>query len=106
METQKQTVYLPVEEASAITDAIVSNNKEDFITYCLEKEGYFFTPEEFNQLLTTVMKKTLNNAAQKATTTLITPIEDGLPDYKNSYESVNRESIMNTFDEIFNKLKV
>ena len=58
MKPTKQTVYLPVKVADE------SEHIQDIDGYFYKKEeGYFFTPEQLNQLLSDVIKDTLNTGA-------------------------------------------
>lgn len=69
-------------------------------------EGYYFTPEQLNQLLSDVIKDTLNTAAEKAEMV----VEDyGIPGWSANYDPdtfISKKSITNTFEETFNKFKV
>lgn len=98
----KQTVYLPVQEN-------IIFHTEHF----KKKEGYFFTPEQLNEYTQTVIKQTLEAAAEN-----VSLLEDGkkvpYPRYiieeGNHYSQteidVDKQSIINTAEETFNKLKV
>lgn len=79
----------------------------DFDNGCFEpeiaelqkQEGYFFTPEQFNQLLSDVIKDALDTAYENAS--LITVDVDG-----SDTCDLDKESITNTFDTTFQKHKV
>ena len=65
MKLTKQTVLfpfgvngLPLHERANVEECMASYKKET---------GYFFTPEQLNQLLSDVIKDALNTAAEKAT---------------------------------------
>ena len=147
MKLTKQTVYLPVkvedEKIPEYTNVIVScegnthfnqikhyasHFKEDFemVTHWLKpQEGYFFTPEQLNQLLSDVVKDALNTAAENVK---ILEEELGSDEYSETplaiFESTeftadkgyeecyfyrykpSKKSITNTFEETFNKFKV
>lgn len=78
-----------------------SGELEHLITHRLDKqEGYFFTPEQLNQLLSDVIKDALNAAAEKATLSYRLRHDD---EFKFA---ATKESITNTFEETFNKYKV
>lgn len=77
----KQTVYLPV-----IAEYPTDKRFDD-------KEGYFFTPEQLNQLLSDVIKQALENAAEKA-------------DLIETDGDVDPKSITNTFEETYKKFEV
>jgi len=87
------------------------------------QEGYFFTPEELNQLLSDVIKDTLNTAAEKADLTLLKKSTySEKPRWKKiskketkegvdlfSYEvqyKPSKKSITNTFDEVYQRFSV
>ena len=103
----KQTVYIPVEveEASGnyIPDKSVLLVKEQdemdkyWIDLVHQRQGYFFTPEQLNELLSDVIKDTLNTAAENAKCDF---------DEGGCTEFVDEESITNTFEETFQKHKV
>jgi len=57
-----------------------------------EKSLLTFTPEEYNQHIKDIIKETLDNAADKAELHYFTT-------------DINKESIINTFEDTFNKLK-
>jgi len=77
----------------------------DFDNGCFEpeieelqkQEGYFFTEEQLNQLLSDVIKDALASAAEKAQTECDEGGETGF---------VNKESITSTFDITYQKHKV
>jgi len=66
-------------------------------TWLKPQEGYFFTSEQLNQLLSDVIKDALNTAAEKAQTECDEGGETGF---------VNKESITSTFDITYQKHKV
>lgn len=83
-----------------------------------QQDGYFFTPEQLNQLLTDVIKDALDTAAEKAKINYkedgeITKVKSKRLDIDYLSEiganvsfTPNKESIINTFKETFNKFKV
>ena len=97
MQKLKQTVYLPVKEN-------IIFHTEHF----KKKEGYFFTPEQLNQLLSDVIKDALNTAAEKADAYIKIESNDqpssSFGDIE--YPAVRKKSITNTFEETFNKHSV
>ena len=107
MTPTKQTVYLPVKIDDEfwtkwdngekpdydLADVETGENIESWVN---EKEGYFFTPEQLNELLSDVIKDALNTAAENAYV--------DFEDYDKEF--VNKKSITNTFEEIFQKYKV
>jgi len=102
----KQMVYLPVKVEGAsgnyIPDKSVLLVKEqgemdkDYIDLVNQKQGYFFTPEQLNELLSDVIKDALNTAAENA--------EVDFEDYDKEF--VNKQSITNTFEETYKQFKV
>ena len=113
MKPTKKIVYLPVEKASAYTDAIVSNNREDFYTHALQQEGYFFTPEQLNEYTANVIKQALKTAAENAEGTTKIKIECTTEELEKGYSTtgelavvVSKQSITNTFEETFKKFEV
>ena len=133
MKTTKQTVYLPVKVEGAdgnyIPDKSVLIIKEQYEmdkywkALVKPQEGYFFTPEQLNQLLSDVIKDTLNTAAEKADLTALKKSqynkkarwkrfskkdrEEGIDlfSYEVQYKP-SKKSITNTFEETFNKHSV
>lgn len=100
----KQTVYLPV---NGEQEKVICHDYPDWmdkITGVLEKEGYFFTPEQLNEYTKNVIKQSLEAAAEKA------EIEDiggiGRDGEYHEHNIVNKQSITNTFEETYSKLKV
>lgn len=99
----KQTVYLPVKEQYEYSLAYwdkrdrsyqIEKDKNGKDIFLKEENGYFFTPEQLNQLLSDVIKDTLDTAAEKA------------EDWDSFHSTVNKESITSTFEETFNKFKL
>lgn len=87
---QKQTVYLPVKVEYGLK------------TVLMQEEGYFFSPEQFNEHNQNVIKQTLETAAEKVTvkeSRSFTGVRTG-----SFYAS--KESITNTFEETYEKFKV
>jgi len=109
----KQTVYLPVKVEYGLK------------TELIEEEGYFFTEEQLDQLLSDVIKDALDTAAEKAK---ILEEELGSDEYReiplDTFESTeftadkgyeecsfyrykaSKESITNTFEETYQKFSV
>lgn len=107
MKLTKQTVYIPVkiedDSGNYIPDKSLLLVKEQgemdkfWIDLVSQKQGYFFTPEQLNQLLSDVIKDALNTAADNA----LCDFDEG-----GCTEFVDEKSITNTFEETFNKFKV
>lgn len=90
-----------------------------------QQEGYFFTPEQLNEYTANVIKQALETAAEKAK---VVEEELGSDEFReipiSTFESIeftadkgyeecsyyrykcSKQSIINTFEETFNKLKV
>lgn len=89
------------------------HNQSEITHWLKEQEGYFFTPEQFNEYIELVIKKTLAKAAEN-----VSLLEDGKKvcypryiieegNYYNQTEiDVDKQSITNTFEEIFKSFKV
>jgi hypothetical protein len=108
MKPTKQTVYLPVNG-----DYLTAVCHFEHTEWChhetvQSKEGYFFTPEQLNQLLSDVIKNALNNASNNAKSYVngFEQYQEGNHIWNKDICVVNKESITNTFDEIYQRLKV
>ena len=124
----KQTVYLPVkvEDVKKYSNHIIDcedclgltddeqytcprcwcqggNGKLHFVDIFEQKEGYFFTPEQLNQLLSDVIKDALDTAADSAY--VDNNHQQGCAMDSDDFE-VNKESITDTFDITYQKHKV
>ena len=93
MELAKRTVYLPENEQIA----------ETFNFYQNSTEGYFLTPEELNEYTSNVIKQALEIAAKNSKC-----CDDAIVDlgYTITEAYVDKESITNTFKEIFENFEV
>lgn len=85
------------------------HNQSEITHWLKEQEGYFFTPEQFNEYIELVIKKTLAKAAEKAM--LIKPDRFGTCESSIAYTEegevyISSKSITNTFEEIFQSFKV
>lgn len=89
----KQIVYLPVDGTWEEGKPTLMSSDGEFICNLYQNIGYFFTPEQLNQLISGVIKDTLNTASIKA-------------DLIETYVDVDPKSITDTFDETFNNFKV
>ncbi len=115
-----KTVYLPVklEDASGnyILDKSLLLVKEQgemdkfWIDLVSQKQGYFFTPEQLNQLLSDVIKDALYQATQFVELQYEcgkkTKEECVAVFCNNCLEQVDNSSIYLTFDKIFEKWKI
>jgi len=105
---QKQTVYLPVSDFNSSERAICTIGIPDLYgDKVVEQEGYFFTPEQLNEYTANVIRQALETAAEKA------EIKERKVTYSSSsgseygyVQSINKQSIKNTFEETYQKLKV
>jgi len=81
-----------------------TNAKKRFPKHWLkQQQAFVFIEEQLNELLTTVIKDTLQTAADYADTK--EEVSYGL-DEIYEYRIVDQESILNTFQQTFNKHKV
>lgn len=112
---QKQIVYIPLKIEEGVDTLSSTNGKGEKVIYVFEdivtkeayshwlkkQEAFVFTEEQLNELISSVIRETLNVAAENAE-----------PDYwKGSCElcgsnTVDKQSILNQFDNVFNKVKV
>jgi hypothetical protein len=108
----KQTVYLPVEITEEFWEKYDNGEKPDYEVidadtgercdeWINKQEGYFFTPEQLNQLLSDVIKDALDTAAEKAECEEGAIVDLG---FEKKSASVNKESIINLFKEVYQKL--
>ena len=115
MKLEKQIVYLPVKEG------VLSVSHWDTDNHIQDVEsvyGYFFTSEQLNQLLSEIIKDTLDTAAEKANleSRLYSKFQGKIEKTENLGQEVNLEgqlylgieekSITNTAEQTFNKFKV
>jgi len=109
----KREVYLPV---NGEQEKVVCNDHSHWletITGVVEKEGYFFTPEQLNEYTEKVIKEALATSAEK-----VFAYGEGsnLTTKNNSLKwtfaghigdvKVDKESITNTFEQTFQKFKL
>lgn len=101
MKLIKQTVYLPVSEFNSSERAICTIGIPDvYGDKVIEKEGYFFTPEQLNEYTANVIKQALETAAENAEIT-------NKAKFSGDYNPVvDEESITNTFEETCKKFEV
>ena len=118
---EKQIIYVPVKVENEISKVAILHKERGFdfayymhnwksfdhfkqglsykqndITHWLKpQEGYFFTSEELNQLISSVVETTLKTASVNADTYI-----------KSSTLVVDEESITNQFEEIYQQLKI
>jgi len=86
----KQTVYLPVKVEYGLK------------TELIEEEGYFFTPEQLNQLLSDVIKDNIEEVIKKGSVW-----SNGFGEDHDIYViDYGEEGIRDTFDITFQKHKV
>lgn len=90
-----KTVYVPVNGSSTlfvVEEGRISDSVE-------EQQLITFTPEEYNKHIQKVIEDALKTAAENAD---ITYTQEKTFDFTE----VDKESIINTFEQIFNKFKV
>lgn len=101
-----QTVYLPVENFKT-SKLWLSDKETDKIEYVKEKEGIFFTQEEYNKHIKEIIENALRSGAKNA----------NVKDFKVNYTGVraggfyiekiiDKDSILNTFEETYLKYKI
>ena len=93
MELIKQEVFIPKD-----------SDARDFMDLWQDPiEGYFFTPEKLNEYTANVIKQTLEIAAKNSKC-----CDDAIVDlgYTITEAYVDKESITNTFKEIFENFEV
>lgn len=74
------------------------------VTHWLKEEkGYFFTTEQLNELLSNVIKDTLEAAAKNAKTEFQSTWRQEI---RGIQPDVDKQSILNTFEETYKKYKV
>jgi hypothetical protein len=100
----KQTVYLPVNGEPPLVVCYDHSDWYDSITGVVEKEGYFFTPEQLNEYTQSVIKQALENAAEEADSYI--DMNDDTYVEGNIWSEIDKESITNTFEETFKKFEV
>jgi hypothetical protein len=96
-----QTVYIPDKDRVHISEFDVITHP----AYRLQgQKGIFFTVEEYNAKIKEVIEETLKNGAEKAYTKDI-----GEVNAEGSYEEyhiIDKDSILNTFEESYKKFKI
>ena len=103
----KQTVYLPVSEFNRSERAICTIGIPDLYgDKVVEEKGYFFTSLELNQFLSDVIKDTLNTATDNVSWGISQNDDGQEPWIHEDNIFVDRKSITNSFEEIFQKHKV
>jgi hypothetical protein len=93
-----QDIYLP---SNGYHDWQVRSYNDDIIDYVEQKQGIFFTQEEYNNHIKEIIEDTLKTAANKVD-------EEDCFAYSsehNRYDLVE-ESITSTFQETFDKFKL
>lgn len=115
----KITVYVPVNGEQE--KYVISDNDAGYFNGVIEQQAFVFTEEQLNELLSSIIKETLNVAAENAqiilkkrydSDYLITDEEKVFwgSDYPDNCYSTDvktdKQSILNQFDNVFNKLKV
>lgn len=112
-----QTVYLPTSDSNVELQVGKIDNKDYYKSFekerdVYEKEGYFFTQEELNQLLSNVINQTLKTVAETRCLKIFGKnwfaysFEPGSKFLDRVNITIDKESIINTFKEIFHKFRV
>lgn len=106
MKPTKQTVYLPAKVMNKGQKADLKSVVKGIPTPVIRgEEGYFFTTEQLNEYTANVIKQSLETAAEKG----ICYINGFIQHSDGRQETqcfLDKQSITNTFEETFNKLKV
>jgi hypothetical protein len=115
----KQTLYVPVTIYDDHNTGIIVKHIHSGHKYPVNKKtGYFFTEEQLNELLSNVIKNTLKTAAEKAEVVMRDNCSDHTPYWGHCVscgrtdnpsiptEEVDKQSILNTFEETYLKHKV
>ena len=97
----KQTVYLPVNAEWEEGKPTLMNSDGEWICNLQLQEGYFFTPEQLNEYITNIIQQTLETAANVG----YKEFEKQDKTYSDSVY-FDKQSITNTFEETYQKLKV
>lgn len=115
---KKQVVFTSADKETKAGDTfgVVKPIDKSFVQFVEKKEGYFFTPEQLNELLSNVIKDTLETAYDEAKVVKdLGEDEDGKLTFEvtecyydeNGYPIyVEKESISSTFDITFKKHNV
>lgn len=78
----------------------------------IEQKGYFFTPEQLNEYTSNIIKQALKTAAESRCIKIFDKnwftysFEEGTKFFDRVNVTIDKESITNTAEETFNKLKV
>lgn len=93
-----QTVYLPTDEEfnEESTNKVLCNGVGQYIQNLERKEGIFFTVEEYNAKMKEVIEETLTKASEK--------VEENWDE--GGYLGIDKDSILNTFQESYKKFKI
>lgn len=93
-----QTVYVPTTPFK-LSNLWLADKETDKIEYVEEKEGIFFTQEEYNKHIKEVIENTLKNGAENAEI-------DYEEEKTYDFTFVNKDSILNTSEETYLKYKI
>lgn len=113
MTLTKQTVYLPVNNEWEEGKPGLMSSDGEWICNLYQNIGYFFTPEQLNEYTANVIRQTLETAAENIGFIETTSEKLNSEEYKpfitaddDTVWTIDKESITNTFEETYNKLKV
>lgn len=85
-------------------------HKQTEITHWLKpQEGYFFTSKQLNEYTANVVRQALETAAEKSKIIYTKILFDDLKEGDNAYMNfpkVDKQSIMNSFEETYKKFEV
>ena len=98
MKQELKTVYVPA--------TVIDRLDHDYLGYAKKivfpEQLITFTKEEYNKHIQDVIKDSLNTAADYADTEFC----GNMYDPEDNTKCINRESIINTFEETFKKYKL
>ena len=98
-----KTTYVPVNNETKSTNVfgIVKPIDKSFVKFVEELQLITFTPEEYNQHIQEVINDTLNTAAENVDT-----VKEPHWSGEEEFTYVNKESIINTSKQTFEKWKI
>lgn len=100
MKKELKTVYVPVD--GKYCDFIVKGYDDSYENDVKKEEGYFFSATELNEYIAEIIKKSLEIASNSAELEFC-----GNPyDLEDQSYCVSTDSIKNSFEETFKKLKI
>ena len=108
---KKKTVYIPTNKGNLLLIEEIWN-KTDVHFNLEEKQLYTFTEEELNQYTESVIKKALQIAAESTCIKIFNKsrkayfFEPGTKILERLNIEINKQSIINTFEEVYKNFKL